>query len=289
MALFGQLLRDYATKRGASDDLTTKGMCNNFLKPDTIVGRCSVWEALRRSGLSGIEKHIGKPKWFVSHAWSYKINTLCSIIAGATADDPDTLFFLDCISMNQHDLAEVSRASSMHECKVTSNLFQRLHDNLEKAITTSSKVMLVLDSWDYLAPLSRCWCLYEVYVAYANNIPLTMAFSGQAASGFVDGLKRNQHKLEHLINSVDARDGQAAKEDDRRMILTKIKTVGFDCYNEFIRSTLKGSLSLVAVQATLGGHTLNTCLQGLDRASSIVAERQSKHRSASHASYLYRY
>jgi len=225
-------------------------------------GLCSVWEALRRSSVLGVDEHLAKPKWFVSHAWSYKIKTLYSIIAGATADEPDAFLFLDCLSMNQHDLAEVSHASSMRECSVASEVYKRLNDNLRKAITTSSRVMLVLDSWDYPAPLSRCWCLYEVYVAYANNIPLTMAFSGQAALGFVDGLKKNQHKLEHLINSVDARDGQATKEDDRRMILRKIQTVGFDRYNKFISSTLRNSLNLVAVQAAQGSHTLNTCLIG---------------------------
>merc|ERR1712085_198380 len=104
----------------------------------------------------------GKPTCMVSHAWLYKMKHLYNIILDDDnqADRNETQFyFLDILSMNQHDLSEVvsgrSRAQGVPE---NNDIHKVLLENLTKAIVNPGRMLLALDPWDHPAPLERCWC-----------------------------------------------------------------------------------------------------------------------------------
>lgn len=246
-------------------DLTTSEVCERIIKPQTASARCSFWEAVYAGGPSSRATLIGKPACMVSHAWQYKFTTLVAIIqryCDQTKANPNTTyFFLDMISMNQHQLADVGgpdvrghMAMPKDEDPLAQAIAnkQDLHKVLLNALTNSvvsaSKVLLALEPWDQPLLLKRSWCLYEIWVAMKGNSKLVMAMSKDSEESFFESLLEHRSKMEDLIRNVDARMASATKECDRIMILNAIDEIGIDVFNRHVQQGLHQSLNMVAMQ-----------------------------------------
>jgi len=255
MDFLERYVREYDLK-----GLSTEEVCNKYVKPATKRGRCSVWEAV---WLADPESDLlGKPTVFVSHAWQYDFLVLMSILRlycdsvksqSKRGASTTTYFFLDVFIMNQHDLSEISiegeQDGNQMTCKEKKVMYDVMLHNLEESIGRSGKVLLALDPWHKPIPLTRCWCLYEAYIARKTGCSLTMCFSEKAEEEFLSDLEGNQNALEDLFRRVDVRNAEATAESDLTMILRCIdESVGTDEFNAFLQDELQSALKMIAMQ-----------------------------------------
>lgn len=238
-----EFLDDFMEDYRPEPRTTTTDICYQYVKPSTLAVCQSLWEVAHASYL-GCEEHLAEPTCFVSHAWSYRFATLVSIIQSYDRDwrtDLRQSYFLDLFTMNQHDLAESSTTSAEG-----ATIHDVLLRNLTKAISAPGRVLLAMDPWKCPAPLERCWCLYEIYIAHATDTKLVLQFSQDAVEDFLQQ-RRSGDVLEDLINQVDARRSKATCLRDQEMILECIETIGMDSFNKYIHSKLMSGICLGAM------------------------------------------
>lgn len=225
------------------------------VKPSTKAGRCSVWEAILAAESPSESDLVGTPRFMVSHAWSYNIQTLASIVrhhVGQDHSSDSAYFFLDFFCMNQHDLSDVMGRHLVQTDSMI-GIQDALIDCLTRSITFGGLMLMALDSWKKPTTLSRCWCLYELYIAYTNNTKVVMALSPSAQANFVEALRfAPSSLLREAVSEVNVQQAKATVAADRDMILDLIRDVGFDVFDSFIRSKVVSSLRVAALSAAVG-------------------------------------
>jgi hypothetical protein len=247
------LLLERFAKESATGGLSTQEVCETLIRPPTEPAKCSAWQALRLSSSPEVPSLIGTSTCFVSHAWQYNFLDLVSIIRTFAYQVGDALaarYFLDIFCMNQHDLAELDSAAMGKMMNV--DLHAILLENLTKAITSPGRLLLALHPFLKPLPLTRAWCLYEVYTAYTAGCETFMSFSVQAEDQFFADLQSNETMLDENISATKVQGAEASNEDDLRMILRKIEqSVGVDEFNALIREKMKQSLRMIAMRKWL--------------------------------------
>jgi len=175
--------------------------------PKTKSRRCSLAE-LYTGQLGRVSKPlVGKIRFFVSHAWSYKFHKLVEAIESferQNAKRRGDYYFIDYFAINQWESAD--------ELKF-----------LEWLIKWSDALVLVVSPLKQPTPMSCAWCLYELNIAMKYNIPIYMTVSkDQRLTATNLGVLRNW--------KVDSKNSEATKKSDEYMIKTKVKqSIGFAC------------------------------------------------------------
>jgi len=70
--------------------------------------------------------------------------------------------------------------------------------------------------------ISRAWCLFEVVKALAKGCTLHVVLSAEDVEGFETLLTEHFEQIASIVASVDARDAQITKTDDRAYILNQV-------------------------------------------------------------------
>jgi len=223
---------------------TTKQVVEAFIKPQTVAAECSVWEALSASGAAEREALVGRSTVMVSHSWSNSFQSLvATLLSQATrhGEAADTYYFIDIFCMNQHALAGAGTSAT--------TVGKGLLLELKQAVSFPGRMVMIAEPWHAPEPLTRCWCLYELYLASATDAKVEMAFSGPSELEVSKELMGNLDLAGDILQRLDVREARATVERDRRMILDTIQAeIGFDAFIAQIKAKLADSLYL----ATLG-------------------------------------
>lgn len=232
------------------DNWSTAEICQNVIIPQTAEAQCTFWNAVHMSG-SCTESFLGFPTCMCSHAWSYKFATLVEIIQQYTAQqNEDQYFFLDMFAMNQHSLSSVLAANHEPSHRRQSQLLADvLQENLTKSISTPGKVLLALDPWYEPVPFTRCWCLYEMYIAVKSGSEVVMHFSSEAEDHFFQSVQKCEDEMRDSIERIDIKNAKASADKDRMMIMKLVDAeMGAAKFNIFIREQMQSLLKLVALR-----------------------------------------
>ena len=107
---------------------------------------------------------VGKPTHFLSHAWLYKIlNVVAALqlfVDCLPEDEPEPFFWFDTFAIDEH-------ASQDRPQEWWSTTFK-------KAIEMMGHTVMMLSPWDAPQPLTRSWCLWELYCTYSAHIPFSV-------------------------------------------------------------------------------------------------------------------
>ncbi|MDB3902371.1 hypothetical protein N9362_00275, partial [bacterium] len=196
---------------------------------------------------------VGKANYFLSHAWSYCFPELIGILEAFEAKQQqcdacspgappypqkkEIFYWFDIFVMNQHSSEEVGRD---------------LQANLRKAVSSSGKLLLALDSWSHPLPLMRVWCLLEIFTALQEGATVTMCMSETMAMLFRLELADNQQVIGSVIDAIDVAEASATVEADKLAIFKLIREdCGFERFNEEIRATLRASLKRIVLRAMM--------------------------------------
>lgn len=237
------LLESFITSYNIPSHYTTMQVVESVIKPMTATSRRSAWEAIFLCGDAKAGALLGRSNAMVSHSWGNSFVSLASILRKQEEVTEGAFFFLDIFSMNQHTLVD----------KCTQDVCDRLLEDLKMAVSFPGRMVMVLEPWSQPKPLSRCWCLYEVYLARSTQTKLDMAFGDGTAEEISRALVGNLNLARDLAKLADVRKAEATFKRDREMILAAIqKEIGLDQFIELIRATLADSLYVA---------TLGSCLQ----------------------------
>ena len=114
-------------------------------------------------------RFVGRPTHFLSHAWVFLfLNVLSGLqhfVAQLPADEPEPFFWFDCFVLDQH-------AQSSQGAEWWRTTFMR-------AIGGIGHTVMMLSPWSSPVPLTRSWCLWELYCSHASGARFSVCL-GQA-------------------------------------------------------------------------------------------------------------
>ncbi|KDO26841.1 hypothetical protein SPRG_08132 [Saprolegnia parasitica CBS 223.65] len=170
--------------------LTTRDVNLQFLQPLTATSQLSLVDQLTVA-----HADVLPARYYVSHAWPYNFLDVVESLHVFFSDKPasDAVVWLDLFCNSQH----------------TNTDFASLTRIISSAISSIQRVVMVLLPWDRPIPLTRAWCVYEVYVTVASHshfdVAMTEAETNREASDSYDPIDKVQI-VATIQNTIGFRD-----------------------------------------------------------------------------------
>ena len=144
--------------------MTTKDACEEIVKPATAATKVSYVDFLQLNA---------KANKFVSHAWKYTFEDIVAALETSNQDG-DILWF-DICTVNQH--------------KSETRDFDWWQTTFQDAVREIGCTVLVLSPWERPIPLTRSWCIWEVFSTLVTGVKLEVVMSDTAR--FLDVLQND--------------------------------------------------------------------------------------------------
>ena len=101
-------------------------------------------------------------------------------------------------------------------------------------------VVMVAMPYDNPAPLTRAWCLWEVYCAVRTESKFEVAMDKDEEIAFVNDMIQNFTSFFDLLGNIDTRKSEAFKPHDKEAIHEAVRReVGFDALNSLVYKPLR--------------------------------------------------
>ena len=225
---------------------TTTDVCENIIKPETINTTLSYASFISNqiNQVTVVEENqtidksqpFGTATHFVSHAWKYGFYDLVAaleIFYNSLSTEEKlsgkTFFWIDMFVVNQH-----YAPFRPHHWWVTTFV---------EAIRDFGKVILVFHPFLQPIPLTRVWCLWEIFTAISTGAEIEFAMPTAQWTEFRFSLRKNYSEVLDTLRSLDARNAEAFNPLDKASIFEAIdKNVGFDELNKNVRNRIAGIL-----------------------------------------------
>jgi hypothetical protein len=155
---------------GKLEGLTTTEVCELHVKRLTNDSQLSFCEKLR------VEKHhaVGPPKVFISHAWKYFFLDVVNALKYHLRESLDIYVWFDLFSNNQHKAIALD--------------FTWWSETFKTAIQQLGKTIMVFSPWHNAIPLTRAWCIFEMYATAATSSVFEIAMLPSDQNDFMDSL-----------------------------------------------------------------------------------------------------
>ena len=189
-------------------------------------------------------RFVGRPTHFLSHAWLYKIlNVVAGLqnFAGSLpADAPESFYWFDTFAIDEH-------ASQDRPQEWWSTTFQQ-------AIEMMGHTVMVLSPWDAPQPLTRSWCLWELYCTYNARIPFSVCLGPDERRAFEAAILEDPDVVFDAFSKISVKDAKAGTQSDEDMIRATVEEqVGFSRLNaiafEQMRNWIFGECRTIAAEA----------------------------------------
>ncbi|EGD82186.1 mbre TPR repeat protein [Salpingoeca rosetta] len=212
-------------------EMTTEDACKQFVVPRTQQDNCAYVDLLRKQS----PERVGKATVFVSHAWRYKIADVLNVLLEfaeeqARKDGGQPVFFWFDLFMNNQN------------ANVTANLPQEWWSTtFKESIANIGRVLLVLMPWRDPVPLTRAWCLWEIFCGISNegtevNIRLPKA----EEKALEQAIRDDYEAVMDTLVRVQAQRAEAFNSRDKDMIFEAIQNgVGFAALNQAVKDQLR--------------------------------------------------
>jgi len=209
----------------------------------------------------------GKQNVFLSHSWGCPFMHLLQTIEAFEDDREGKSFYyyIDLFSLNQHNLTESEGRTLLYDAEAAADKAEKeavaavLLETLDRAVQTAECCLVAIDSYDRPAPLTRIWCLYEIWRASSVFAkPTVMGYPLEEARRFKMAVKKLEVDIDELVNTrVDVRNAGATVRDDLAMIHAKIEAdIGLDTFNSTVRTKLTAHLVHCSIHTKKGSQKL---------------------------------
>lgn len=212
LTLLREILQSHGG-RGSIRDMTSEQFTNTCIKPITTSSSyCDLLEQTK-------PQHVQKATIFISHAWRYKFldvfDALMEYFEDQHIDFDKEFIWFDLFSNNQHTTATLD--------------FEWWSSTFRSVIENVNYTLLVLAPWDDPIPLTRCWCLFEIFTTTLVGKRLEIAMGHKEKVSFVNSMKGNQ-KAEEVLNDlfsrIDVGKSVASIPSDKELIIHLILDSG---------------------------------------------------------------
>lgn len=216
---------------GCLSGLTTTEVCERFTKPHTQHYKASYCSLLHSEGNS----KVSTATILICHSWSYIFLDMVAAVRYHANEMPGAVLWIDLFSSNQHK----------HFLSLNVETWLGM---FRDAISRFGETMLVLlTPWregEVLAPLTRSWCLFEIYLTMEVRGNFQVAIDPYKQREFIKMLQSNFKVVSQLIANFDSAKGVSTIPEEGAKVLELIKTtVGFDNLNIMIFEMLRDWLA----------------------------------------------
>ena len=82
---------------------------------------------------------------------------------------------------------------------------------------------MVLSPWENPIPLTRAWCLWEVYCCNVVGAQFSVTLGHEERGRFEEALRGDHNAPLNAFAGINVANAKAGKEEDRDMILTAVR------------------------------------------------------------------
>ncbi|EGD80259.1 mbre TPR repeat protein [Salpingoeca rosetta] len=213
-------------------EMTTEDACKQLVVPRTRQDNCAYVEHLRKQS----PEHVNKATVFVSHAWRYKIADVLNVLLEfaeeqARKGDAQPVFFWFDLFMNNQN------------ANVTANLPPEWWSTtFKQSIANIGHVLLVLMPWRDPVPLTRAWCLWEIFCGISNEgTEVTIQLPNSEEQALENAIRDSYKAVTDTLVRVQAERADAFNPHDKHMIFTAIESWagGFGAVNQAVKDQLR--------------------------------------------------
>ena len=226
------------------EGLSTTDVNNLYQKPLTVHMKSSYCDYLK----TRVSGSVGEAQVFISHAWKYAFLDVVDTLQYHFRDNPDTIIWFDLYSNNQHSAPDLD--------------FHWWSTTFKSAIEQFNHTVLILSPWNNPVPLTRAWCLFEIYCTAARKCRFEVAMSPSDQKAFIEAILMDAtESINTMLATVDTRKSESWNPADKTRIFDAVeRTVGFDGINSLVFERLRDWVIDTAIYA------LQNCSKEEDRA-----------------------
>eukprot|EP00808_Paulinella_micropora_P032310 g52520.t1 len=195
---------------------TTDDVVRDLVKPATADQKCSYVELLARSQDPQDRAGVATATVFLSHAWKHSFKNVVEAIAAHWPDKGDlrsrTFLWFDIFTVNQHETAKVDQ----------NFWFNAFRENVKDIGHT----VLILSPWRNPLPLTRSWCLWEIFCTRDTGATFEICLSQAEAKDFESALLNDFRSIVASLCQIDVNNAQAFKKEDQEKILDLVEGQG---------------------------------------------------------------
>lgn len=204
--------------------LTTTDVCNKFVMPYTLATKSSLCDLLASQDHPAVQP----AQVFISHAWKFTFLDVVDALQHHFDSQEDIIVWFDLFSNNQHIGPTLT--------------FDWWCGTFKTAIHDMQHVVMVLAPWQDPIPLTRAWCLFELYCAAETGCKFEIAMSSDEEKNFLASVIDDAEEIVHkMMGDVKVERSESFKPEDRAMIFKVVEdTVGFPTINAMVFDELRG-------------------------------------------------
>ena len=189
-----------------------------FQKEMTVASKLSYCDLLMQQ-----QQHpaVGVATVFISHAWKYEFLEVMDALEAFFQSEPDIIIWFDVFSVNQHK----------------ENLpFEFWSVSFKSAVQDFGRTVMVLYPWNDPIPLTRGWCLFEVYSTIITGSKFEVAMTESSKASFLmDIIDNPQGSVQKMLATIDMKRSECFKKEDQDQIFSIVeKEVGMKRVNAMI-------------------------------------------------------
>lgn len=204
-------------------DTTTKDACEEIVKPKTLSKKESYIDLINAGK---------KANKFVSHAWKYSFQDIVRSLEGNNEDGD--IFWFDICTVNQH--------------KSETRDFNWWQTTFLGAVKEIGCTVLVLSPWEEPIPLTRSWCIWEIFSTLTTQSRLEIVMSDMER--FLGVLVNDFDRIMKELCKLDAEEAKAGGKNEQTQIKEAILAVGgFEEVNSKCQMGIQGALAEIARNA----------------------------------------
>jgi hypothetical protein len=176
-------------------------------------------------------KEVRKANVFVSHAWRYQFLEVIDALKShfASEDLSKIVIWFDLFSNNQNQTEDIP--------------FEWWCGTFQHSIHSIGRTVAVFLPWENPIPLSRVWCLWEIFISQKTKVKFEIAMSPTEESRFLDMISKDPDAFNVMLSNVDVEKSTSFKPSDRDQIFSVIQsTVGFRTVNQETIKCIKSSI-----------------------------------------------
>ena len=180
---------------------------------------------------------VGRPSHYLLYPKSLSFRVLIDMVANFERDDSQkgsseqAYYFLDYFSLNHHQLGTAGTSTG------TSTMNPALVQACEAQQVKAGHTVVCLHPWNAPVALSRCWCLFELWLALNRQCAVSMCFSSTDSHALLAQVSRRQFHFQRFVEGLDVAKSQADSPSDKERILGLItKAVGVAEFNKQLQS-----------------------------------------------------
>ena len=165
--------------------------------------------------------HCHKQTHFMSWTWKYSLSQLQSALRTYEGAHATTFFFMCFFCNNQFRILIEGSIGATSDLEVV----------FKKNLSRIGQMVAILDTFQNPIYLKRVWTIYEQFIAYSSDIPVTFLMPEASSASLLLEVSKGSVGISFItqaVSQVDSARAEAWKPEDERMVKDAIRrTVGF--------------------------------------------------------------